>query len=191
MEFENIKFRITGTRRLLMHSGRLADPLDEVAKGLAKLTSKRLKTEADYEAIGRTEWHGSLWLDGGFPCLPAEALMATFVKAAGSRKRGPQARAGLVVRENARLEYDGPRDMDELWELQEFRLRVPVRVGVNSRTMRTRPCFQDWSAMFTAMYMPTLLNRDEVVDTFANAGFTQAIGDWRPQNGTFSVEVIE
>lgn len=190
MSFENIKLRITGTRRLLMHSGRLADPLDEVAKGLAKLTSKRLKTEADHEAISRAEWHGSLWLDGGMPCLPAEALMATFVKAAKDRKRGAQARAGLVVADNARLEYDGPRDMDELWKLPEFRLRVPVRIGANSRTMRTRPAFQDWSAEFTVMYMPSLLNRDEVVETYVTAGFTQAVGDWRPQNGTFSVEVV-
>ncbi len=149
-----------------------------------------MKTEADHEAIGRFEWHGSLWLDHGLPCLPAEALMATFVKAAATRKRGPQARAGLVVGDNAQLHYDGPRDMDELWERPEFRLRVPVRVGINSRTMRTRPCFADWSAEFTAMYMPNLLNRDEVTETFAIAGFTQAIGDWRPQNGTFSVEAV-
>jgi hypothetical protein len=191
MKSEKIKLRIIGTRRLIMHAGRLADPLDAVAKDLARLTSKRLKTEADHEAISRVEWHGGLWLDGGSPCLPAEALMATFVSAAKTRRRGAQAGAGLVIERNALIEYDGPRDMDALWKIESFRLRVPVRVGLNARTMRTRPCFNDWRAEFTASYLPTLLNRDEVAETFSIAGFTKAIGDWRPQNGTFSVEFIE
>jgi hypothetical protein len=43
-----------------------------------------LDGRADHEAISRTEWFGGLWLDGGEPCLPAEALMATFVGAASS-----------------------------------------------------------------------------------------------------------
>jgi hypothetical protein len=186
---ENINLRIVGTRRLLMHAGRLADPLDPVAKALAKLTSKKMKTEADHEAIGRTEFFGGLWLDGGEPCVPAEALMATFVGAARTRRRGPQASAGLVVAANATLDYDGPRDPDALWADPKFRLRVPVRVG-SARTMRTRPCFDEWSAEFTATYLPTLLNRDEVVETFAIAGFIKALGDWRPQNGTFSIEEV-
>jgi hypothetical protein len=191
MNSEKIKLRITGTRRLIMHSGRLADPLDAVAKDLARLTSKRMKTESDHEAISRVEWHGGLWLDGGAPCLPAEALMATFVSAAKTRRRGAQAGAGMMIERNAKLEYDGPEDMDALWEIKTFRLRVPVRVGANARTMRTRPCFHNWSAEFTVAYLPTLLNGDEVVETFAVAGFTKGIGDWRPQNGTFSVKLIE
>jgi hypothetical protein len=189
MTAEEIKLRIVGTRRLLMHAGRLADPLDPVAKDLAKLTSKRMKTEADHEAISRTEWFGSLWLDDGLPCLPAEALMATFVGAARAHRRGPQASAGLVIEANAKLDYDGPRDLDALWQDEGFRLRVPVRVG-SARTMRTRPCFDDWSAEFTVTYLPTLLDRKEVVESFVIAGFTKALGDWRPQNGTFSVKEI-
>jgi hypothetical protein len=190
MTAEEIKLRITGNRRLLTHAGRLADPLDEVAKDLKRLTSKRMKTESDHEEISRVEWHGGLWLDDGVPCLPAEALMATFVSAAKTRRLGDQARAGLVVEHHAKLQYDGPRDIDELWKLDRFRLRVPARVGP-ARTMRTRPCFPDWSAEFTAAYLPTLLNREVVFEVFVIAGFIKGIGDWRPQNGTFSVELIE
>ena len=47
MKAEEIKLKITGTRRLIMHAGRLADPLDPITKNLAKLTAKRAKTEAD------------------------------------------------------------------------------------------------------------------------------------------------
>jgi hypothetical protein len=148
-----------------------------------------MKTEADHEAISKVEWFGSLWLDDGLPCIPAEALMSAFVGAARSRRRGPQASAGLVVEAHAKLEYDGPRDLDALWDDQRFTLRVPVRVG-NARTMRTRPVFDDWSIQFEASYLPSLLNRDEISETYAIAGFTKALGDWRPQNGTFSVTTI-
>jgi hypothetical protein len=188
MDSEGIVLRLVGTKRLLMHSGRLADPLDPASKALSRLTSKKLRTEADHAEIARVEWHGSLWLDGGRPCVPGEALMATFVAAARSRKRGPAARAGLVVEQNAILDYDGSRDMDVLWEDPTFRLRTAVRIR-GSRTMRTRPLFADWSVEFVAHYLPSLIDRNEVVELYRIAGFTQGLGDWRPVNGTFEVAV--
>ncbi len=72
-----------------MHCGRLADPLDPITEDLSRLTSKRMKTEADHEEIGKVEWFGSLWLHDGTPCIPAEALMATFVAAAKTRNGPP------------------------------------------------------------------------------------------------------
>lgn len=189
MQAETINLRLVGTKRLLMHNGRLADPLDPATKALTRLTSKSPKTESDHAEISRVEWNGSLWLDQGRPCVPAEALMASFVAAAKLTKRAPQARAGLVVESNAVVEYDGPRDLDELWENPRFRLRTGVRVK-GSRTMRTRPRFDDWSVSFTAHYLPTLLDRDEVIRIYQTAGFVRGIGDWRPQNGTYEVEVL-
>jgi hypothetical protein len=186
MDSESVMLRLIGTKRLIMHSGRLADPLDEASKALSRLTGKKMRTEADHEEIARVEWHGSLWLDGGRPCIPSEALMATAVGAARSRKRGPAARAGLVVEHNAILNYQGPADMDMLWQNPAFRLRTAVRIR-GSRTMRTRPLFDDWSVEFTVHYLPTLIDRDEVVDLYRIAGFTQGLGDWRPVNGTFEV----
>jgi hypothetical protein len=188
MDSESVTLRLVGTKRLLMHSGRLADPLDEASKALGRLTSKRMRTEADHEEIARTEWHGSLWLDGGRPCIPSEALMATAVGAARSRKCGPAVRAGLAVEENAILNYAGPVDMDELWQDPAFRLRTSVRIR-GSRTMRTRPLFANWSVEFTAHYLPTLIDSESVIDLYRVAGFTQGLGDWRPANGTFEVEV--
>lgn len=187
---ESIRLRITGTKRLVMHCGRLADPLDPITKDLARLTKKKKKTEADHEEIGRVEWNGGLWLDGGLPCIPAEALMATFVAAAKTRRRGDEAKVGLIVEHHAPLVYDGPTDMDELWEDRAFRLRVGVKVR-GARTMRTRPCFHDWSTEFTAHYFPSLFDREEVRELYVVAGFMKGLGDWRPVNGNFSVEVID
>lgn len=190
MECDSIELRFVGTKRLLMHNGQLADPLCTASKALTRLTGKRHKTVADHEEIARVEWNGGLWLDSCRPCIPAEALMASFVGAAKLRKRGEEARAGLVVEANAILKYEGPRDLDELWLDPAFRLRAGVRVR-SSRTMRTRPRFDDWSVEFTAKFLPSLLDRSEVVETFQIAGFVKGIGDWRPVNGTYEVTVME
>jgi hypothetical protein len=189
MECESIELRLVGTKRLIMHCGRLADPLDPATKALARLTGKRAKTEADHLEIARAEWNGGLWLDGGRPCIPLEALIGTFVGAAKTRKRGDEAKAGLVVVENAIIDYRGPRDLDELWSDPAFRLRTGVRVR-GARTMRTRPVFDEWSVRFTAQYLPSLLDQEEIIELYRVAGFMKGIGDWRPINGAFEVEVL-
>ena len=191
MQRETIRFRIVGTKRLLMHNGRLADPLDPITQDLARLTSKRPKTTADHKMISKVEWFGGLWLQNGAPCIPAEAIMASIIGGAKVLKRGPQAAAGLAVEQDAMLVYDGPTDPDELWESGDFLFRCGVRVGVNAKTMRTRPCFRDWHAEFTVSYLPSVIDREHVVQALAQAGVRRGLGDWRPQSGTFEVEQIE
>jgi hypothetical protein len=191
MQRETVRLRVTGTKRLLMHSGRLADPLDPIAQDLARLTSKRPKTIADHKQISKVEWFGSLWLHDGVPCIPAEAIMAAFIGGAKVLKRGPQAAAGLAVEHDALLVYDGPADVDELWESREFFFRAGVKVGVNSKTMRTRPCFEDWHAEFSVSYLPSIIDREHLIQALEQAGVRRGLGDWRPQNGTFEVKQIE
>lgn len=189
MKSETIDIRLTGVRPLLMHAGRLADPLDPVSRDLAQITGKRMKTAADHFEIARIEWHGGLWLKNGSPCIPAEALEACFIAGARSKRRGPQAQAGMLVEESALLRYEGPRDPTDLWEDESFRLRVPVRVG-SARTMRTRAMFKDWSVDFTVSYLPTLLNATDILELFAVSGFTRGIGDWRPKFGRFTAQLL-
>jgi hypothetical protein len=190
MREQPIALRLVGTRPLLMHAGRLADPLDPASQRLAKLTSKRAKTLADHREIGRVEWYGGLWTHQGQPCLPPQALCASFREAAKSRRRAARAKAGLIIKEPAILEYDGPRDIDEMWKNGTFVHRTIVKVG-KARTARTRPIISGWSATFTAWYLPSLLSSEDVFDIYSEAGFLVAIGDWRPDFGTYVVERIE
>ena len=85
MNATSIKVRLIGDRPLLMHSGRLADPLDDIVGDLAKITGKRVKTSADHEEIARVEWHGGLWLSGSRPCIPAEAVIGFDAQADAGR----------------------------------------------------------------------------------------------------------
>jgi hypothetical protein len=190
MNAETIKVRLIGDRPLLMHAGRLADPLDEIAGDLAKITGKRNKTRADHEEIARVEWHGSLWLYESHPCIPAEAVEASFIAAARAKRKAKQARAGLMVMGPSLLVYDGPSELNELWNNPAFRLRHPVRIG-NARTMRTRPRFNAWRADVVATFLPTLLDRTEALEIFKIAGAQEGLGDWRPKYGRFSVELLK
>jgi hypothetical protein len=190
MNAETIHLKFTGDRPLLMHSGRLSDPLDPIVHELSKITGKRMKTRADHEEIARIEWYGGLWLSNGRPCIPPEAIEGAFITAARSRRKGKQACAGLLVEGPALLDYDGPKVPDELWKDESFRLRHGVRVN-NARTMRTRPRFANWSAKVTTTFLPTLLNRAEVIEIFHIAGFLVGIGDWRPKYGKFAVQSLD
>lgn len=190
MSLETIKVRLNGRRPLLMHSGRLSDPLDPIARDLAKITGKRLKTAADHEEIARIEWFGGLWLSEGQPCIPSEAIEASFIAAARARRKARQARAGVMVKAPCPLDYDGPRDPHELWKDRAFQLRRSVRIN-NARTIRTRPHFPTWRAEATVNFLPSLLDRAEVLEIFEIAGAQEGIGDWRPKYGTFTVELID
>jgi hypothetical protein len=190
MTEQPITIRVTGTRPLLMNSSRTADPLDPVAQRLARLTAKRPKTEADHAEISRVEWYGAIWSHDSRVCIPPSVIEATFIAAAKSRRRGGQASAGLIVKEPAFLEYDGPSDLDELWKSGRFIHRTVVNVA-RARTLRTRPCFVDWSATLTAWYLPSLLSKADILEILAVGGFTKGFGDWRPRFGTFLVELVE
>jgi hypothetical protein len=191
MHAETIRIRLVGERPLLMHSARLADPCDPAASDLARVTSKRHKTKADHEELARLEWYGGLWTIGGAPCLPSEAIESSFAKAASLRRRARQAKAGFMVCDPARLEHDGPPTIDELWRDPRFRLRRSVSVG-NARTMRTRAMFPaGWSAEIAAQFLPTLLDRAEILEIFQVAGAQIGIGDWRPKYGRYKVQLID
>lgn len=74
MSLEHITLKIVGVDPMLMHSSRLADPLDPVIRAIAAISGKNGKTEADYARIAEMEWHGGLWLHNGRPCIPAQCI---------------------------------------------------------------------------------------------------------------------
>lgn len=184
--YQTLKFTITGVSPLLMHNGQLVDPLNYYSQKLKEVTKKRAKTDADQEEMGRIEFFGGLYLSGGEPCIPGEMLEACLIKGAMKEKRGPQAKAAILVDANHPLKYEGPRAPDDLWKDERFRLRVPVKVG-QAKIMRTRPKFEDWSADVEIKFLPSLLNSKEIKSFLETAGEQIGIGDWRPRFGRFVV----
>lgn len=190
MSVEKLRIRLKGERPLLMHSSRLADPLDPIKVDLDRLTKKRDKTIADHEQIARVEWHGGLWLSDGKPCIPSEAIESAFVAASKTRRKGKQAKAGFCCPTSPLLQYDGPRDLPSLWDDKAFRFRFPVNVN-DAKVMRTRPRFASWHVVAEVEFLPSLLNPGEVIEIFEVAGMREGLGDWRPKFGKFSVIRLE
>ena len=60
--YHSLTFRIIGASPLLHHNGQLADPLNPHAKAMARVSSKRKKTEADHAELSDLEFMGSLYL---------------------------------------------------------------------------------------------------------------------------------
>ena len=185
---KKMKVRLTGVAPLYMHNNQMVDPLNEFAKRMKKMSGKRSKTEADYEGMAKVEFLGGLYMDENGPVLPARMLAGAFIGGARKSKDGKLAQAGVFFPYHAGLEYDGPREAQALYEAG-FWARDPVKIQRNT-VMRTRPVFADWSARVEFEYEPTVIGDDAIMTAWHNAGRFCAVGDWRPQNGRFTVEVI-
>ena len=186
MSYKTLKFKIAGVSPLLMHNGQLSDPSNDWSKAIKRISGKRAKTDADFEEMSRLEWYGSLYTDGGAPCIPGFVLEAAITSAARKSKRGKQAQAGIICPGNYPLHYKGEAPLDELWGAANHRLKIPVRVG-QARVIRTRPKFDEWSAEIEIMYDPQQLNEQDVREILAICGEGIGLGDWRPKFGRFEV----
>jgi hypothetical protein len=147
-----------------------------------------------HEEMARLEWFGSLYLNDGKPCVPSyvtEAVLIGKGGAARKMKMGKQAAAGMIVEKDAILVYDGPQDMEELYEYEDGRFRLRVKANIQgSSVIRTRPIFHPWSAEVEVLYLPELIDRDMIIQWMDIAGSESGIGDWRPKFGRFVAEVL-
>jgi len=189
MSYKELKFQITGVAPLILHNGQTADPLNPFSKSIAEITGKRKKTDADHREVARREWFAGLYLANGEPCVPFQMMEASLIEGAKKHKRGPAAKAGIIVEAHTPLLYDGPRKPEELWEDERFRIRVSAKVGT-SRVMRTRPFFAVWSLEPVVKYLPDLLNGAEVEAFVAAIGLQIGLGDWRPRFGRFTSVMV-
>lgn len=187
MAWQEIQYRLTSSAPLLMHNGQTADPSNRWAKALKQVSSKRKKTDADYEEMARLEFAAGLYMDKGGPVLPSYLIESMIVNAAKKVREGPMAKSGCFCLNHARLEYDGPRTVDELWADEEYRFSAIVRVGM-ARVARMRPIFHEWAATITLSIEDEVVNIARVDDWMQIAGTQVGIGDWRPKFGRFTAE---
>lgn len=185
---ELMKLKIKGTSPMLMHSDRFANPLDPATKAHKELTSKRKKTDDDHEAIAKSEYIGSLYIDNDGPFIPSINLESCIVEAAKMQKLGKHAkRAIMILEDKLHLKYDGPRAAKDLVNDQRFVDARSVRVSM-ARLTRYRPRFNEWQVEATLAFNSEQINANEVKQIVANAGAMIGVGDFRPRYGRFSVE---
>jgi hypothetical protein len=145
---------VVGRTGLVMHNGRLADPLDPLAIELSRLTDKRSRTEEEEREISDFEWFAGLYYEKELGTyIPAENIIRCLRDAATAWRLGEAVfdfvhvttdrynQSGVPV---VALQHDGPSDPRKLQKLDAFRLRRTVKIGRN-RTPRTRPIFRTWN----------------------------------------------
>jgi hypothetical protein len=186
--YRTLSVRIVGIAPLLMHNGQTADPLNKYAKALKEVGGKRKKTEADYLEMARIEYVAGLYMDASGPVIPSRMIEANITDGARKSKLGKLAQAGVIADKHASLEYEGPRDPMALFENDDFRFSVPVRIG-QQRVVRTRPIFQAWAADIEVKYLDEVINERDLMTAVRNAGSLSGIGDWRPRYGRYALAI--
>ena len=184
-----IKVKIIGTRPLLMHSDKYADPLNPLTKAHKELTSKRKKSDDDHEAIAKSEWLGGLYIDAKGPYLPGVNIEATLISGGKLSKLGTQLKRSVeILGDRCYLEYDGPKVAEKLWEAGFYDARS-IKIQ-QARLMRYRPMFRKWACDCEIAFDPETINRDQVIKCLEDGGQYCGIGDYRPKFGRFTVEVL-
>jgi len=193
---KTLHFSAIGMTPLIMHNGRLADPLDEYARALSKTSSIRKKTEADHEEMARLEFMGSLYVHDGRISIPGNNLRAAVVGPGGGArqsKNGKKAAKGLNFPLWYMLEYEGPMEPDALWEAPGFRFRTKVSIGQSS-VIRTRPIFDKWEFTGEVEYNEDFVDLDDVIHWLKVTGNEVGLGDWRPAKygpyGRFKIDIL-
>lgn len=185
----------SGGSALIMHSERLADPLDDFTKAIAAISKKRGKTEADHLEIARLEFLGGLYTDPAicYPltddkvsiAIPAWNVLRCLQDGGKRHKRGADVPRGIYpLAEFAPLSYDGPSQPEALWKDGGFSLRKSVGVQ-RSRTMRTRPIFTDWQVSLAIEVDAKVFDVHALEAIWRDAGTYAGLGDMRPVYGRF------
>ena len=181
---KQLKVKLIGDAPLIVQADTLADPLHPLKKKMEELTGQRKKTDETHMQIARIEMEGGLYYDARLgPYLPSENLFKCLVEAARLSKSGKQIERGTVmVEDKLPLEYDGPRDLQQILDAPQFRYRKPVVVA-KSKTIRVRPIFKDWSCTATIAYEEEIVNEKTIKDALVMAGRFIGLGNRRPNKG--------
>lgn len=186
---ETIEMKWTGVAPLLQHNGQTSDPMNRFSRAMAEINAKRKKTEADHAERDRLEFLAGLYLDSEQRVIvPSHLIEATLIGGAKKVKMGPAAKAGLIVDEDALLDY-GAQIAPEKLLGAGYVLRVRVKVG-QSAVMRTRPLFPKWSIRFRVLFNDEIISARSILEAARHAGQSVGLGDWRPKYGRFTVEQV-
>lgn len=184
---KTLRFEVKGRCPLLMHNGELADPLNETSKKIKLISSKRKKTDEDYEEMARLEWFGGLYLNKDKQIIiPSLVTEAAILAGAAKDKNKSTFKPSFMVDSDELLVYPGSKNINELFQDKNYWYTTSVKIG-QARVMRTRPIFNNWSYGFTAIYDNQMIQIDTLIQAIEKAGQLIGIGDYRPKFGRFEI----
>jgi hypothetical protein len=188
-----LTIELTGTRQMIQHNGRLANPLDPYTRALAAITKKRSKTEEDLVEIMKIEARGSCWeTPEGLLGVPSTAVWRSIYDAAKAYKLGEDIKRALRFDGSAvePVITNGETVTCDRW-VQDG--NVDYRsVKVNAkRVMRSRPLIPvGWRTTHMFDLDDDVVDVDRLEPVFERAGSLVGIGEWRPTYGTYTAALI-
>ncbi len=185
---KTINVTITAICPMLMHSDRTANPLDEYAKALKKITSKRKKTEEDHAKISALEFEASMYYDpdNGY-YMPSANIEACLINSAKHYKKGTLIKQAVIVPENGSFDFPhSSTKPSKLYNKNGYVDMRTVKVGM-SKNVRTRPIFHEWIVNFTVFLDTNKMEPEEIREIVENAGKYVGLGDYRPRFGRFEL----
>lgn len=198
-------YEVTKTgKSLMMHRDNLE--WSGVLKRWEKDPANRGKSVAGDDRTPAWRWIGSLYHDGNYVALPADAVMACIL-GGGARVLVPNGRSGKTFKAQTQsgivpltafwpiktsagvvsmaniLKLQTVEDFDEHLEAARamgFELDVRrARVG-QSKHVRVRPLFSSWSATGRLMVTDDQLTTDVLKTILIEAGIYVGLLEWRP-----------
>lgn len=188
-----LTIRLTGTRPILLHNGRLANPMDFYTRRLKDLTAKRNKTDEDHLAISLAEARGGAYeTPDNLLAYPTANVWRSILDASRTFKLGKLVERGLRYNplDIQPLLADGQAvDVDEYLKDPAHIFYRSVR-NQRNRVMRSRPIVESWTTDHRFQLDLKVLDQDRLAPVLECAGAMVGLGDWRPTYGTFTVEVL-
>ena len=188
-----IVIEVVGTSPLLMHNPRMVDPEFEINRQLKPLTKKTKKTDEDLRQIGMLEWYGGMYEVEGVVVQPTSKLRKCLINAGRISKQGKSIERALSFLDlNVPLIYEGPRDINKLFDDKRYTSRLSVGIG-SKRVMRVRPQFTQWGLSIKGLFIEDAgINFDEFERIAELAGLSEGIGDNRVNGyGRFTIKVTK
>jgi hypothetical protein len=187
---KTLEVEIVGIAPLLMHSARMADPMDPSVKEYKKVSQKRSKTDDDYEWLSKNEWLLGIHSDvNGNVVIPDLALEAVLAAGATNAKKGKLFKGAVIVPESAKLFNPETKQYYTVENCRNKAEYYDIRIVVveKRRIPRTRPIFNKWACKFTVLFDETIVNASDVQEATRIAGATKGLLDYRPKYGKFQV----
>lgn len=189
---KNLQVTWKGISPLIMHNCQCVNPLHPITKEMKKYTSKRKKTDEEYNILSNLEWEaGAYWQDGLGLYIPGENVEATIRNGAKVNKKGTDVEKYVNVT-NLYIPFNYGENLTKEELIKRFEYRDTRIMVVNrQRIPRTRPRFDQWNITFNLMYNEEKIDLDTIVNAMEYAGSYVGLCDSRPKYGKFVATVEE
>lgn len=190
---KTLRLKIVGTRALMMHNARLANPLDPYSIKLKEIMGKKKKTDEDLIAIMRVEARGGAYeTEDNKLGLPNMCVYASLFEAAKNFKLGKELKKALRYDESVSpLKVDGKEvDVDKFLSNPN---NIDYRaVGVKkSKIMRARPKISGkWESVHEFELDESVMDSRTLNPVIEYGGKNIGLLELRPSLGTYKVEVL-